>query len=252
MDKPLVLIVDDEPRLLDSLFLLLKGEFDVITATNGREGLSSFRERPSISMILLDLDMPVMNGVEALEEIRGISNDVKVIIMTGRSSHHWARQCANLNVQGYIDKPFDIEELINKIKKLLGKEDFKLLKKLWGEEYEMRKASSSQLVKNTLHYIEKNFHINFNIKQISAHFEVTHEYLSRKFSKECGMILIEYIKEIRLEKSKEYLAVSPPYKIGEVASFVGISDISYYGRIFKKHTGFTPAQFRNSIQTPKS
>lgn len=198
-------------------------------------------------MILLDLDMPVMNGVEALEKIRGINNDVKVIIMTGKSSHKWARQCANLNVQGYIEKPFDIEELIEQMKKLLGKENYKLLRKFWKEEYETRMESSSRLVKHTLYYIEKNFHTNFNIREVSAHFDVAHEYLSRKFRKECGITLIEYIKRFRLEKSKDYLAALPPFKIGKVASFVGINDINYYSRIFKEYTGLTPAQFRKTI-----
>lgn len=252
MQKPSLLIIDDELRFLESLSLLLRNEFDVITASNGKEGLLSFLERPSIALILLDLGMPLMNGVETLERIREISNVVRVLILTGRSTHKWARQCANLNVQGYVQKPFDIKDLIKQIKKLLGQKDFNLSKRLWDESHERRRSSSSHLIKSILHYIDQNCHVSFNIKQISVHLNVTHEYLSRKFRKECGLHLMEYIKRFRLEKSKEYLEVIPPHKIGKVALLVGINDINYYGRIFKKHTGLTPTQFRNTIQTPEN
>ena len=84
MGKHLILIVDDEPRLLKSLFLLLRNNFDIVTATNGKEGYKLFKIHPYLSMILLDLDMPVMNGVEMLERVRDENNNMKVIVMTGR------------------------------------------------------------------------------------------------------------------------------------------------------------------------
>ena len=121
MGKHLILIVDDEPRLLKSLSLLLKREFDIITASNGKEGYEQFRATPYLSLILLDLDMPVMNGIEMLKRVREISSKMKVIIMTGGHRPDLAFDSAMMNVQGYIKKPFDIDALSNKIKELLVK-----------------------------------------------------------------------------------------------------------------------------------
>ena len=128
MNKHSILIVDDEPGLLESLSILLEEDFNILTASNGKEGLSVFKANPSISLILLDLDMPAMNGVEALERIRDVDSKVKVLIMTGKSCHDYAYSCANLNVQGYMKKPVDPEELINSIKKELSINDYKVLR----------------------------------------------------------------------------------------------------------------------------
>ena len=128
MVKPTILIVDDEPNLLKSLALILEDDYDILEAQNGKEAIQLFKSNPSISLILLDLYMPVMNGAKALEIIREASKDVKVIIMTGKSSHDYAKKCAALNVQGYVEKPVGIPELLMQIKKELGMDDFKAKK----------------------------------------------------------------------------------------------------------------------------
>ncbi len=74
MSKPSILIVDDEPNFLKSLCALFEKDFSILTASNGREGLDIFSANPPISMILLDMDMPVMNGPEMLTRIREISD----------------------------------------------------------------------------------------------------------------------------------------------------------------------------------
>lgn len=247
MDRPTVLIVDDKPKLLDSLSMILETDFNVLTALNGMDGISSFQNNPAISIILLDIDMPVMNGIEALERIREISSDVKVVIMTGKSCHDYAKKCANLNVQRYMEKPFKAEKLIELMKKVIGIKDHKILKDILKDGYDTRSVSISQIVKGALHYIDINFHTEFNVKHISDHLDVTHEYLSRKFHKECGIQLVEYINRYKIEKSQEYIALSPQRTIGKVASSVGVNNINYFSRIFKKHTGMTPSQFRETI-----
>lgn len=247
MNKPTVLIVDDEPKLLDGLLLLLKNKFHILTAENGAKGLSSFKANPAISIILLDLDMPVMNGVAALEKIREISNEVKVIIMTGKSTHDWAKKCASLNVQGYAEKPFDIKKLIDDMKMLMRIDNFEVLKKLWKEDYEMVWNSCSHIVKNTLYYMENNFHTGFNVKELADRIGVSHEHLGRVFYKECKLHLVEYINMLRIEKSKKLLSVIPVISIGKVAKSIGINDLNQFCKLFKKHTEQSPSQFRKTI-----
>lgn len=107
--------------ILDSLSLILANEFNVHTAPNGSAALDKVGTlSESISLILLDLDMPVMSGVEFLQRIRSEYHEIPVIILTGRGNHEWARQCADLGVHGYVDKLIDTKELIGKIRKILG------------------------------------------------------------------------------------------------------------------------------------
>jgi YesN/AraC family two-component response regulator len=244
--KPAILIVDDEPRLLKNLSLLFKKDFHILVASDGREACMLFRSNPSLSLILLDIDMPVMNGTEALEIIRDISNDVKVIIMTGRSSHDYAKKCASLNVQGYVEKPFDVEQLRSQIKKQLGVIDFKVLKSLWADNYKNRLASISDLSKRTIHFLEKQYNARLNIRELAAYLKVSPEHLSRIFHKECGIRLKEYIRKLRIEKGKEHLLNNETLTIKEIAAFIGISCDKHFCRLFKNETGLTPGQYRKS------
>lgn len=247
MGKHSILIVDDEPRLLKSLSLLLRDSFDVVTASNGKEGYELFKTNPYLSMILLDLDMPVMNGIEMLERVRGENNKMKVVVMTGRSSHEWARQCADMNVQGYLEKPFDIDELTGKIRKILKIKECDILRSIFGKEYDERMTSISNVTKRALEYIYSTDPSEFNIKQIAAHLNVTQEHLSRTFHKETGIQLKEYVGRVRAEKSKKNMAENPGAKLQEIANSVGINDVSYFCQLFKKYTGLTPAEYRKNL-----
>lgn len=246
MQKPTILIADDEPQLVQNLALLFKKDFNLFTALNGQDAYTVFSSNPSLSLILLDLDMPVMDGIEALEKIRNVSNDVKVIIMTGSSSHNYAKKCASLNVQGYLEKPFDVELLRSQIMKQLGMVDFKVLRSLWADNYENRLASISDLNKRTLHFLEKQYNTRLNIRELAAYLKVSPEHLSRIFRKECGIRLKEYIRKVKLEKGKEHLLKKRRLTIKEVAASIGISCDKHFCRLFKEETGLTPGEFRKS------
>ena len=105
----------------------------------------------------------------------------------------------------------------------------------------------SHVVKNTLQYIEKESHSNFSIKQVATHFDITHEYLSRVFHKECKIQLKEYIKRFKIEKSKECLARKPYLSIKDVAAAAGINNENHFSRLFKQYTNLTPTQFRKNL-----
>lgn len=119
MDKPAVLIIDDDPAYLESISLSLDGHFLVRTASSGLNALKIMNDASRLSLILLDLHMPEMTGVELLETVRRKNINIPILIVTGKGTHEWARKCAELGVQGYLDKLIDIEELIGKMEQLL-------------------------------------------------------------------------------------------------------------------------------------
>jgi DNA-binding NtrC family response regulator len=104
-----VLVIDDEPDIC-SLFKELLGNegYGVVTAQDGLEGLERYGEsKPDV--IILDLKMPRMGGMETLRNIRKVDKDVIVIIITAYGSAFTVREAADLNVYEYISKPFNIE-----------------------------------------------------------------------------------------------------------------------------------------------
>ncbi len=115
----LVLVVDDDPDILQTLGLCLSSEgYRVLMAANGKEALDILdREHPSV--ILLDLMMPVMDGWQFVAELehRGWRDVPLLILSADRSVQGHAKQ---LRANAHLAKPFDLDELLGKVKQLTG------------------------------------------------------------------------------------------------------------------------------------
>ncbi len=117
-----VLLVDDEESVLSvgRRMLELLG-FSVLTAGNGIEALAVFREHAgSIVCVILDLTMPMMNGVEAFRELILLKPDIKVIISSGYSEYEISERFAGNKVSGFVQKPYHFEEFAAKLKEVIG------------------------------------------------------------------------------------------------------------------------------------
>jgi signal transduction histidine kinase len=116
LEKPLVLVVDDEYGPRESIAFTLSADFTVDTAERAAEALSKLRARP-YSVVLLDIRMPEMDGIRALEEIRKFDREVSVIMLTGYGTLATAQQAMLGGANQYLRKPPDIHELIAAVRK---------------------------------------------------------------------------------------------------------------------------------------
>lgn len=107
-----VLIVDDEPEILESLSLIFKlRHFNVITASSGNEALELFSREP-ISVVLCDNSLPDIQGIELLKEFRSILPEVQMIMVTGKGTIDIAVTAMKTGVFDFITKPVDPEYLV--------------------------------------------------------------------------------------------------------------------------------------------
>jgi DNA-binding NtrC family response regulator len=115
-----ILIIDDEQGIRDLLDTLLRRKgYDVVVAENGREGLKVFRrERPDV--VVLDLKMPVMDGLTVLQEIRTLDPTKPVIILTGAGTPEAEQQARALGVTEFVEKEFSLHRLGDSLKRLLN------------------------------------------------------------------------------------------------------------------------------------
>ena len=114
MRKFRVLVVDDEARILNFLISKLKAcGYEVITAVNGLEGLEQAKAQEP-DLIVLDLLMPKMNGLEMLKELRGFSTS-PVIVLTAKGSDNDRIRGLQLGADDYLPKPFNPDELVARI-----------------------------------------------------------------------------------------------------------------------------------------
>ena len=118
--RPRALIVDDEPLIVEVLSEHFKTDFDVETAVNGADALGAIlRQRPDI--VLLDINMPRMNGVEVLKDIKQIDDSIAVIMVTANEQVHLAAESLRSGAFGYVPKPFDFRYLDHMLATILDK-----------------------------------------------------------------------------------------------------------------------------------
>ena len=119
-----ILLVDDEKpiRKLGEEMLRTAG-YTVLTATNGREALEIYRSsRERIALVLLDLMMPEMGGKQCLEELFKINKSVKVVVASGYSANGPTKDALASGAKGFVDKPFDIRQVLTAVREVLDAE----------------------------------------------------------------------------------------------------------------------------------
>ncbi len=119
-----ILVADDEPMVLSFACRILElSGFNFLTAVNGREAVEIFESRSSrISLVLLDLTMPVLDGWEALAEIRQIQADVPIILSSGYSEEQVAENMSSIEMTRFVQKPYLPSQLLEKIGALIEPE----------------------------------------------------------------------------------------------------------------------------------
>ncbi|MFH1995670.1 MAG: response regulator [Candidatus Omnitrophota bacterium] len=111
-----ILICDDEEGIRESLNLILEKDFNLFFAANSQEAVSIIKTKP-IDIVLLDIKMPRVSGLDTLKELKLAKPDLKVIIATGYKSVETAREAVRLGATDYIIKPFDSKQVLKAVKK---------------------------------------------------------------------------------------------------------------------------------------
>jgi CheY-like chemotaxis protein len=110
-----VLVIDDEPHLRDLIKDVLEPEgYQVFCAANGADGIALNKQKDP-DVIILDLRMPGMDGIETLRNIRTSDKQVRIVILTGYASPDTIREAADLNASEYLSKPFENDDLVSVI-----------------------------------------------------------------------------------------------------------------------------------------
>ena len=126
MNRIKVLLVDDHQIIIDGLKSLLKNSEEIVVvaeANNGREALPIL-DLLELDVVLMDIDMPVMNGIDTLKEIRKQGLAVKVIILSMRNEAGMIKSLINICADGYLLKSSSQDEVINAIRKVAGGQQY--------------------------------------------------------------------------------------------------------------------------------
>lgn len=119
--KPAILVVDDDTSILDSFETLLKNNYEVLITTTGEEALKIIKDK-EINLVLLDLVLPGIDGMEVLQQLKRIDEEIEVIVITGIETLKSSIRAMQLGAYDYIVKPVDINEVSILIKRALEKQ----------------------------------------------------------------------------------------------------------------------------------
>jgi len=120
--RPVILVADDAPesRLIVKRFLMLGGDYRLLFAVNGQEAVDIF-ERQTISLVLLDIEMPRMDGFEVARQVRHDERlkDLPIVMISSRTGEKHQEHAAQLGVNSFLGKPFQENELLATIDRLV-------------------------------------------------------------------------------------------------------------------------------------
>ncbi|MBI5149359.1 MAG: response regulator [Candidatus Omnitrophica bacterium] len=115
-----VLIVDDEESIRESLKLILENHYDLVLTDSGEQTMRALEADPSIGLVLLDIKMPRVDGLDILKAVKAKHPRVNIIMVTGYRSVETASESARLGAVGYIVKPFKSDEILETVKRNLA------------------------------------------------------------------------------------------------------------------------------------
>ena len=119
-EKQIILVAEDDPGLNRLIsFKLQKEGYQVISAFDGKEALNAALNE-NISAITLDIMMPFLDGIQVLKRVRPVKPDLPVVVLSVKSRENDLHQALELGANAYMTKPFQPEQLIEKLKQVLG------------------------------------------------------------------------------------------------------------------------------------
>ena len=241
-----VLVVEDEEFIRKGIVLTVDwAALDCVVvaeAANGVEALQAV-ERVQPDLIITDIKMPHMDGIEMLKTLRNQDNPVAVIILTAYDSFAYAQSALRLGAVDYLLKPFhdgDLEKAILQARKKM--QDLPQLDTFT----DLKKDSKSKYVQEAMDYISLHYHEpEISLGTNANHLGISEGHLSHIFKKETDYSPLNYLTRYRIHKAMALLK-NCRTKVYEVATQVGYRDIAHFSSTFKKQTGLSPSEYQNA------
>lgn len=250
-----VIIIDDVETIVEGLKNIIKWqEYDckvVATASDGLEGERLIREiKPDI--VITDIKMPNQDGLKMIAGVKSEFPNMQITVLTGFRDFEYAQQAVNLGVARFLLKPSKMAELVEAIEFMSSKvKELKQQPETEQDSEDLIEINDSQneasvfIVRNAINYINEHYHEKLTLSEVAEKNYVSVWHLSKLINKHTSKGFNDILNKVRIDNAKTIL-INPEYKIYEIAEMVGISDVTYFSKLFKKHTGMSPNQYRNS------
>ncbi|MFC5650523.1 response regulator [Paenibacillus solisilvae] len=247
-----LLIVDDERLVATSLSSLDEWndkQIHVIgTASNGKQALE-WMDRHTIDIVITDIQMPDMDGLELLQSIYVCNPKVSVILISGHEQFHYARFALKYKAKGYVLKPIDTDELFGIVDEIL--DETRELSKTeepvvaMANEREIPKTYHEKLVDLAIVFIKGNLNTTITLNDVANRHFLTPHYFGQIFKQITGETFVSYLTQLRMEKACELLK-NAELKQYEISQQIGYTDVKYFTKLFQRSYRMTPKEYRQN------
>jgi len=236
-----LLIADDDAFIRAGITKNINwSEYGIMSIETAEDGLEAFEISlwfmPDI--LLTDVKMPRVDGIELAKKIRQSIPDCKIIFMSAYSDKEYLKSAIRLSAVDYVEKPFrpsDLKEIIEKITQV-GVKD---------QPHVSNETSRAWIAQEIVKIINKEYiDPELSIAYLCERLSLSHSYVCVAFKKHMNKTINQYINECRIEMAKLHFG-DKKLSFGEIAEMVGYSDQNYFTKVFKRLVKMTPSEYRN-------
>lgn len=251
--KKTILIVEDNYELQAFLKELLIPMYNITLAENGEEGFH-YAKNNVPDLILSDIMMPKLDGIEMCKKLQtnNLTKHIPIILLTAKNSTNSKILGLKSGAIEYINKPFNTNELLLKVKNIISSKEHIISKyrkeTISQPEVLLDKSQDEIFLENLVSNINSRIdQANFKMEELADALNMSYSSLYRKCQALTGHSPVDFVRLLRLKKAA-VLITKYGYNISETSFMTGFNDPKYFSKCFKKHFKKTPGNFKKEAQ----
>ena len=250
-----ILIVEDNIELLMLMHHILKSQYRVYIAHNGKEALDIIHQRP-LDLIVSDVMMPEMDGIELTEAVKEDPNysHLPIILLTAKTQEEDKEEALKTGADEYLTKPFRLGDLKIRIDNIIEnrkriQQDYSQQTSLESHQDAERELSPDEEFLNraktcVLKHLDD---ADYDRDAFAADMGASSSTLYNKLRSLTGMNVSTFIRDIRMKEAYRIARTNPGIRVSDLAYRVGFHDPKYFSTSFKKYFGTQPKEFLESL-----
>lgn len=247
-DKPLILLVEDNPDIRGYLRENLEAHYRIAEASDGQEGLEKALADPP-ELIIADIAMPKMDGIEMCGRVKSniMTSHVPVILLTARTSLVFKVDGLETGADDYVTKPFHMRLLAARIRNLINSR--RTLRERFAKNFDLSPSAlalnslDEKLLSQVKTVVERHIDdSDFSVDQLATALNMSRMQLYRKLKALTGKSPNRIIRTFRLKRAAQLLE-SGQYNVSDVTYMVGYNDLKSFRDQFKKEFGVCPSGY---------
>lgn len=236
-----ILVVEDEHLSRSTLIRHLQEQLGDQALVEGvSNGSEAIEQVPLFlpDLIFMDIEMPIYNGIQAAESISRTHPDIKIVFLTAFARFDYAVGAFRAGAREYLLKPFQRQEIDDCLHRLFPS---------LSSSHLQTPQETSPFAQKVDAWLRLHYGEDLSLEQVAQGVGMSPFYFSRLFRTTYNQTFLEYLTDYRITSASRLLSTSD-ISIRDIAALVGYSDANYFSKVFKRHFGVTPREYRLSGQ----